>query len=234
MPWGGDDVREAEATPADYGICNVSVSDLPEGVEATTLPYPAPRGDGNTPAGKSIYLFLRVPLAPDQPWSEEDPATGTVRDVRSRVVIDAVTGDVVFENYRTPAEQTMLKEALETLSVGPWRPVVDAWPRTDTSPTTGEVIEIRKPVEVLTDYDKVILTYRRPDPRSGLIAGTTRGDSFDRISAYTCDSIVEIDGRTGSVIRDEVTPDERAMFDRFLSEVNVGPPITARKGVSPP
>lgn len=29
LPWGGDDVAEAEAIPAVSGVCNVSVSNIP-------------------------------------------------------------------------------------------------------------------------------------------------------------------------------------------------------------
>lgn len=119
-----------------------------------------------------------------------------------------------------PTAEAKIKTVLATLRVGPGQPVGTAWPRTDTAPT-GELMEIRKPVEVLADYDQVTLTYRKSERGSGMIVGATSGDSFTRISAFTCDSIVEIDGRTGSVTRNEVTPDERAMFDRFVAEIGI-------------
>jgi hypothetical protein len=218
--WTGDGPDSAEANPAVIGICNVSVSNIPDGVKAFYMPQPVLPEDWNTPTHFAIRLILSVPQPEAMPLPTQDPQTG-VFPLPSSVGIDAATGELVFEDYRTAGEEATLREALAMVTVGPWQPAGPAWPRTDTAPT-GEVIGIRKPVEVLTDYDKVILTYREPDALSGLIAGTTRGDSFDRISAFTCDSIVEIDGRTGSVNRDEVTPDERAMFDRFLSEVRRG------------
>jgi hypothetical protein len=216
MPWGGDDVREAEATPADYGICNVSLSNLPEGVRAAPVPLPHPSVTSNNPTDQVLYLMLSIRVPPNVP----NP-TG----VQSRVYINAATGEVTFEHYRTPEDESLLGESLASLHVGPWQPTGNAWPRTNTAPA-NDVRDLGSP--------RFKIRYRSPDTSAGLMVGFRSGDTLSRLSAYTCDSIVEIDGKTGEVLRQEVVPQEQAMFDRFLGDVYVGPPITARKGVSPP
>ncbi|MCH8346785.1 MAG: hypothetical protein IIC87_07665 [Chloroflexi bacterium] len=220
-PWSGETpVEQAAASPAEYGICNVSVSDIPPDVRVSPLPFPTFEGSRWQPtkSGEAIFLVVSIPL-PDG----ERPTVPMSRDdvVQSNAVIDAATGEVIGEGYLTPADETKIKAVLATLRVGPWEPAGPAWPRTDTTPNS-EIVEIPKPLRVASDYNKVSLKYRQPEAGSGMIAGrmsfATMGDV---LRAYTCDSIVEIDGETGAVLRREVVAEEQAMFQRFLNEVVV-------------
>lgn len=215
-PWDGPEVVErADASPREMGICNVSVTDIPDGVMAAPITWPVPVGHANNkptpngPAGDWIYLLIWMPLNPGDPGFE-----GLSAPNKSRVALDARTGDVIFEHYRTPGDEVILGGILDgAVRLGPWSPSGAAWPRTDTPPT-GEIIDTADPA-----LDRPGIAYRRPDPASGLIAGHITGGTKDRIQAYTCDSIVEVDLETGRVTRNDVTPQEQAMFQRFLSGI---------------
>lgn len=197
------DDGEVTAAPAEIGICNASIAGVPEGVEADIVALPVPpakRSDAphNTPTDLSLYLFLEVPV----PGFDD-----------SRVYIDAATGDRVFEHYRTPEEEALLKEALAMVTVGPWEPEGDAWPRTDTPPM-GEVKN-----KETDPYIGGNLSYRVPDPAAGLFGTMRIGDISGTFSTFNCRSIVQVDAFTDEVIRYDVAPDERDMFDRLLSEI---------------
>jgi hypothetical protein len=208
--WTGESPQPAEATPADYGICNVSVGAVPEGVRVAPVPLPRPPGFVNTPTYMSLYLLLSLPVPPDLPRPARNPDTGIDPDLQSRVYIDAATGEVAFENYRTASEEAILKEALASLRVGPWQPTSDVWPRTDTPPKKA----LREEDDSVTK-----IQYRPPDDGSGLMLSRPQGDTFSRLTAFTCESVLEIDGVSGEVLRQEVVPQEQAMFGRFLGEV---------------
>jgi hypothetical protein len=219
----GKAVQEAAATPAEFGVCNVSVSNIPPDVKVAPFLFPVLEGAGSAwqpgKSGELIFLRVSVPVPPGQePFVDEFGLPVGA----GAVLINAVTGEIAAEGYRTPAAEAKIKGVLATLRVGPWEPAGSAWPRTDTPPT-GEVVEIYKPVEVLADYNKVTLKYRRPEHGSGMFGGITQGDNFSRLRAYTCDSIVEVDAWTGKVLRKEVVPQEEAMFQRFLGEVEALP-----------
>ncbi len=220
-PWSGEEavVQEAAASPAEFGVCNVSVSNIPPDVKVAPFLVPVLEGSPWQPgkSGQLIFLSVSIPL-PEGQRPVVSPDMGKDKPVQSNALIDAQTGDLVAEGYLTPADEAKIKAVLSTLQVGPWEPVGPAWPRTDTSPT-GEVIELHKPVEVLADHDKMTLRYRRPEDGSGVFGGITQGDSFSHLRAYTCDSILEVDGWTGNVLRKEVVAEEEAMFERFLDEV---------------
>lgn len=202
-PWSdGPPAKEAAAHPSDYGICNVSVRNLPEGVRAEVWPF---KEMGEISEG--IYLMVSIPEVDDPGVSLND---------RSRVVWDAVSGDLEFEYYRTPAEEAKLKGVVRR--VGRWEPVGPAWPRTDTPPQ-GDMAEVRKPADVTTPQGKVVLRYRQAEYGSGLLGILTRGDSFAELRVFTCESEMVIDGWTGSVTRRQVVPEEEAMFQRFLEGV---------------
>jgi hypothetical protein len=207
-PWSGDEAaNQAAASPAEYGICNVSVSNIPEGVSVVPLPVPE---KGAEPTGQRLYMVLYVPRPHEQRTTSTGP--GQVMAVESRVAFDAMTGEKAFEHYRTPQEEAQLKSMLPEVRSGPWVPQQPAWPRTDTPPQ-GEVV-------ALPDHPRNAgLEYRQPDRASGLFAGAVGGDSFDYLKAYTCESLVEVDAGTGTVVTYSVVPGEEAMFQRFLDEV---------------
>ena len=213
-------MRKAGATPAEYGICNVWVANVPTGVKVAPFVAPATVGAywglEPGPSGEVILLRVSVPngrqptVSPDM--AERGPA-------QSNALIDARSGETVTEVYLTPADEAKIKAVLDTLKVGPWQPTGPAWPRTDTPPKS-EVKEFPNAVEVATDYLKPTLRYREPEAGSGIFGGrmsfATRGDE---LRAYTCNSVVEIDGETGAILRREVVPEEEAMFQRFLEGV---------------
>ncbi|HEY5639717.1 MAG TPA: hypothetical protein VIW01_06665, partial [Dehalococcoidia bacterium] len=90
--WTGDSPESAEATPADYGICNVSVSALPDGVRVAPVPLPRPPDLVNTPTHMSLFLMLSIDVPADIPRPTENPETGIAADIQSRVYVDAATG----------------------------------------------------------------------------------------------------------------------------------------------
>jgi hypothetical protein len=212
QPWdGGGESAASQPEAQVYGVCNVSVRSAPDGVKVAPLSWPAPKGQENTPANESLYLALWIPSPSDAPRYTINPQTGLYSDVTSLVAIDAATGQVASEHYRTAEEEAALKGVVSTLKVGPWEPQGPAWPRTDTPPRN-------EPIEPLGPFDAKV-KYRQTEAGSGLTVGETHGDTFIRVSAYTCKSVVDIDGRTGEIIREQVAPDEQAMFDRFLNRL---------------
>ena len=219
-PWSGGpsvEVEEAVAQPAEFGICNVSVSDIPPGLEVSGLVLPAQIfGDVHEgPFGMAFFLQVSVPL-PEGAKRPEPPGPGEI--IRSNALIDAQTGKVFGENYKTAADEAAIKPVLARLRVGPWKPAGPAWPRTDTPPT-GEIIELPKTVTVAADYLKPTLKYREPEAGSAMSAGYMSFATLPEVvQVYTCESSVEISS-TGQVISWEVTPEEEAMFQRFLDEV---------------
>lgn len=221
-PWAGE---EATARPAEFGLCNVSVNDIPPGVEvlAFVSPIAGPEGSAWEPfkSGDLILLRVLVPVPEGQePFVDEYglplPA--------GAVQINAMTGEVEYEDYRTPEAESKIKAVLETLKVGPWEPAGPAWPRTDTSPDS-DIVELRSAEEALTVDTKPTLKYRLPEDGSGMI---TRRSTVSAgvgeplmLRAFTCESIVEVHGTTGEVLQRDVVPEEEAMFQRFLDEVIV-------------
>lgn len=227
QPWSDDTPVEQAAARAEYGFCDVFISDVPADVHVTASRIPDLLIDG---VGAEGIVVAFVP-SPDG-----DPETSPHLYSGSYVSIDAQTGEITQEQYRTPADEVRLKALLATLRVGPWEPAGPAWPRTDTPPT-GELGEILRPFRVPADDDEVALTYHKPEPGSGMLASpvpgvTPEGWMSRRLVAYTCDSVVEIDAETGEVIRREVVPGEEAMFQRFMNEVEVLPAVSAERGSS--
>ena len=219
-PWSdGTVAEEAAASPSEYGLCNVSVSNIPPDVSVAPFSFFPPEGSQWQPAksGRVIFVFLYIPLPPGQ-RPVISPDMSKDKPVQSNAVINAQTGEVVAEGYLTPADEAKIKAVLATLQVGPWEPASPAWPRTDTPPR-GEVVEFPKVVETLADYGKPTLKYRQPEAGSGMIDGRLSRLDTQVLRAYTCDSIVEVDGEAGAILRKEVVPEEEAMFQRFLEQM---------------
>ena len=223
-PWSdGPAVQEAAAYPSDYGICNVSVTNIPEDVSVGGVAWPEvmlPMAPGVTPgpSGDFVTLFLTMEMPEGQHYHGTDPDTGQLIDLRTRVVVDAQNGNVIFEHYRTAAERGKLQGVLATLRVGPWEPIGPAWPRTDTPPQSDRA-EVVAPADETAPRGKVKVRYHQAERGSGLLGGITSGDSFAHLRVYTCDSVMVIDGWTGSVREEQVVPEEEAMFQRFLEGV---------------
>ena len=206
QPWGGETlVQEAAGQPSEYTLCNVSVSDIP--ADVAVGPYLL---------GEKFHVLIYVPVPEGEEKIAIDPDTGKGVPVESRIAIDAETGQVVFEHYKTPAEEAKLMGVLATLRVAEPDPSVPAWPRTDTPPQADK--------KDLRGLDWLPgMRYRPPDPGSGLvvsvITGTSLSSDSQTLVARTCDSEVRVDRETGQTIKMEVTPGEKAMFRRFLDEV---------------
>ena len=215
-PWSdGTVAEEAAASPSEYGLCNVSVSNIPPDVSVAPFSFFPPEGSQWQPAksGRVIFVFLYIPLPPGQ-RPVISPDMSKDKPVQSNAVINAETGQVVAEGYLTPADEAKIKAVLATLRVGPWEPAGPAWPRTDTAPR-GKVVEFPKVVETLADYGKPTLKYREPEAGSGMLAGRIG----QRLEAFTCASKLVLDAETGQVLDREVIAEEDAMFQRFLGEV---------------
>ena len=232
-PWSGEEaVQETAATPAEYGLCNVSVSNIPPGVEVSAFvsPIAGPEGSPGEPgkSGELIFLRIIVPLPPGQRVTPY-PEMGKDKPVQSNAVINAQTGEIFGEGYLTPSDEAKIKAVLATLRVGPWEPAGPAWPRTDTLPRS-DIVELDRPWELPPDYREPTLKYRMPERGSGMMVERTTASPGMRepllLRAYTCESIVEVFGATGKIVRKEVTPEEEAVFQRFLDEVV--PPTGAR------
>jgi hypothetical protein len=219
-PWDGPEVVErADASPREMGICNVSVSNIPDGVNATIVSLPIapdvqPNAPHNTPIDLSLYLVLSIPSsARIASGSTPDPANPPDRVPGSRIYIDAATGNRVFEQYDSADEEALLRSALRQLHVGPWQPPSGAWPRTDTLPSKQAVDY------ALTDAGPT-LTYRPPDDGAGL-STSLRTSNPPVLTAYNCQSVVQIDPYTRQVLRDEVAPGDRETLDRFFDEIRI-------------
>ncbi len=222
-PWSDEEaVQERAAQPAEFGLCNVSVGNIPPGVEVSAFvsPIAGPEGSPEEPgkSGELIFLRIAIPL----PEGAKRPTWVPGEIISSNVLIHAYTGEVYNEAYKTPADEAMIKPVLASLQVGPWKPGGPAWPRTDTPPSS-DIVELNRPWELPPDDREPILRYRMPERGSGMITGrrlaTARSGEPLLLRAYTCDSIVEVYGPTGEIVREEVTPEEEAMFQRFLDEV---------------
>ncbi len=219
QPWTGETpVQEAVAQPAEFGMCNVSVSNIPPGLKVSRLVLPAQvyKDEYDSPSGMAFFLQISVPLP--EGAKRPGPPSSDAEFISSNVIIDAQTGEVISERYKTAADEAAFKPVLARLQVGPWRPTGVAWPRTDTPPT-GEMIEFPKVITVAADYFKPTLKYREPEAGSGMLAGRMGFATLpDMLRAYTCESLVEISDR-GEVLSWEVTSEEELMFQRFLNEV---------------
>ncbi len=125
-PWSDGEtlVQEAVASPADYGICNVSVSNIPPGVEVAPFLFPVLEGSPLQPgkSGQLIFLSISIPL-PEGQRPVVSPDMGKDKPVQSNALIDAQTGDLVAEGYLTPTDEATIRAVLSTLQVGPWEPV---------------------------------------------------------------------------------------------------------------
>ncbi len=213
-PWdSGSGVQEAAATPAEFGLCNVSVGNIPEGVEV--FPFPFPEGGL---LGAKWALVLRIPgsglrLDPELGYATEPDA--------SAISINAETGEVIAERYYNADREAKLKAALATLVVGPWVPRGPAWPRTATPPT-GEVRVISRPLRTAADFGKADLKFRETETGSGMLAGPFTAGDETYLKLETCQSDALIDAQ-GRVTKWDVAPDDEAMFQRFLEEVQVLP-----------
>ena len=93
--------------------------------------------------------------------------------------------------------------------------------RTDTPPT-GELAEILRPVSVASDYGKVELIYRQAETGSGMMTGPFTAGDQTYLHLKTCysDALIDAEGRA---TKWQVVPEEEAMFQRFLDEVEVLP-----------
>ena len=230
-PWdNGTGLQEAVATPAEFGVCNVSVRNVPEGVEAYHIAFP----EGGI-LGAKWALVLRISGPAERRLSDKPDATGMryMEDPdTSGITINAETGEVIHENYHSAEHEAKLNAALATLAVGPWEPRGPAWPRTDTA-ATGEVAEILRPVRTASDYGKVDLKYRQPETGSGMLAGpfTTGQQTYLKLETCLSDALIDVQGH---VKKWEVAPEEEAMFQRFLEEVETadGSSVRMERGPS--
>jgi hypothetical protein len=114
-PWDdGSAVPQAAATPAEYGLCNVSVSNIPPGVEVVPFPFPAVEGlpgwDQPGPSGDLIFLQVRVPLPSGQRQTITE--TGEIEPPFSAALVDARTGRIATESYVNQAEEAVIKGGL--------------------------------------------------------------------------------------------------------------------------
>lgn len=179
-PWSGE---ETAAVPVEYGVCNVAVRDIPDGVEAYPFPFP----EGGL-LGAKWAMVLRIPgsgmrFVPELGYTTEPDASG--------IAINAATGEVIFETYYNAEHEAKLKAALATLVVRPWEPPGPAWPLTHTPPTS-EMAEILKPVRVASDYGKVLLKYRLPEAGSGMLAGPSpEGQTLLKLETCRSDALIK-------------------------------------------
>jgi len=203
-----DDEDKAVARHEGPGFCNVSVSNVPGGIEVGSRAWP------NEWDVEKFVLLLIVPL-PAEERTVPDP---TIPDYivwnESRIVIDAKTGEVLEEFFNPDRlnDEVQLKTTLETLVVGPPDPGAPAWPRDDVPPSL--------PKSRPGSPDDPLI-YQPPDHGSGMFVSAQHGtpNPGERLIARTCNSSLVFDGTTGKVVVDDVTPAEREMFDRFLSEI---------------
>ena len=163
---------------------------------------------------EKFVLLLTVPL-PVEERTVPDPTTlDYIVWNESRIVIDAKTGEVLEEFFNPDRlnDEVQLKTTLETLVVGPPDPGVPAWPRDDVPPSL--------PKSRPGGPDDPLI-YQPPDHGSGMFVSAQHGtpNPGERLIARTCNSSLVFDGTTGKVVVDKVTPAEREMFDRFLSEI---------------
>jgi hypothetical protein len=230
-PWSGDTpVREAAAAPTEYSLCNISITNVPEDVAVGEVELPVP------PNEQEIYLVASVailteglPAAP--PGVTPTPVLGRILSetineegewIESHIVFDPQTGAIVEEYYNPerPADKAKLEVVKNSVVVGGPGPGAPAWPRTDTPPRLDK-IQSTPPV---LGYKG--LKYRPPEAGSGLlvshIQGSGDGLESQRVRARTCESVlvIQVDevGR-GAIVVDDVVPEEQAMFDRFMSQV---------------
>jgi len=205
QPWDGEEAAVKHEGP---GFCNVSVSSVPEDVTVGALAWP---NEWNV---EKFVLLLIVPL-PAEERTVPDPTTPDyIVWNESRIVIDAKTGEVLEEFFNPDRlnDEAQLKTTLETLVVGSPNPGVPAWPRDDVPPSL--------PKSRPGGPDDPLI-YQPPDYGSGMFVSAQHGtpNPGERLIARTCDSSLVFDGTTGKVVADDVTPAEREMFDRFLSEI---------------
>lgn len=227
-PWSGDTlVEEAAGQVSEYSLCNVSISNVPADVMVGA------RERLVAPGEKKIYLVVYAPILTEglpaaTPGVTPTPVEGRMISelfddeggwIESHVVFDAQTGDVVEEYYNPahPADKVKLGAVKSSLIVGPPSPATSAWPRTDTQPTT-EKIELAVPEGFKG------LKYRPPEAGSGMLVSPIQGQPYgQRLVARTCESrlVIDIDQNgKGRIVVDDVAPEEQAMFDRFLNEVD--------------
>lgn len=217
QPWDDESPsREAEAAPAAMALCNVAITDVPDGVEVFEYPVAAALDRGK------IYLFIGVP-APDGEFSGHDPASGQLVRKGYQALVDPRTGDT-FDRFEDPslsaaqasAAEIKLDDALDNVVPLESAPAFSAWPRTDTPPANER--------DTVDD-----ITFQPPDEGAGLVVIHIRAQppGGGRLIARTCDSKAVIDGVTDAngktsevqLTRYDVASDDRAMFDRFLDEV---------------
>lgn len=192
---GEDDrARVGSERPRAMSICNVSLHSVSDQVVVEAFPDVL---DPDRP--RLITLTIPIPNR-----LELYPDAGLTEPIESLVALNAETGEVVVEHYRTREEKVELQRVLSKMVVGP--PDSDAWPRVDREP---EHIRARLAGNI---------AYRPPDPRSGLLVSFSAAEE-PSVLVSTCDSSVAISAETGEVLASDVHQEEEAMFERFLSEV---------------
>lgn len=225
-PWGG---KEAIAQPTEYSLCNISISNVPVDVSVGELELPISLNE------QKIYLVASVPILSEglpaaRPGETPTPVLGRILSntineegewIESHIVFDPQTGEIV-EQYYNPerlADRGKLEAVKDSLLVGQPNPSTPAWPRTDTPPRLEKIQSAD-----IQGYES--LKYRPPEAGSGLLVSRIQGSGevfeSESVRARTCESILVIevdrDGK-GEVVVDKVVPEEKAMFNRFLSEV---------------
>ncbi len=197
QPWDSAEdllVHEAAGQGQEYSFCNVSLQ-APPSVRVFPRIAPSP------PDGKLRQALVAVIDIPTEMRNAESPY-----ELPSGIAIDAQTGEVLEESYRTPADRGILKGVLAARRIGPPDASIPAWPRTDTQPKASEKIKADK------------LEYLPPDPGAGMIISHISAQST-LLQIETCKSKVSIDEETGVIVNREVHPDEEQMFQRLLNEV---------------
>ncbi|MCH8050682.1 MAG: hypothetical protein IIC86_01555 [Chloroflexi bacterium] len=136
----------------------------------------------------------------------------------SHVRINALTGGVLREVYRTAADEELLSGIASTARVDPLDPATAPWPYTD---------EAQLPVK---RFETGNIEYRHPDPGAGIRISSYYGritiprEDIGFLILDNCRSRSWIGTTTGKVLDEmsDVHADDQAAFQRFHDDVNVG------------
>ena len=171
------------------------------------------------PPGYPPVLSIRLPAPPQPPPVEGFSGPDLLAAGESHVRINALTGDVQRELYRTAADEELLRGIASTARVAPLDPATAPWPYTD---------ETQVPIERFKTGN---IEYRHPDPGAGLRITSLYGrptiprEDISFLILANCRSRMWIGTTTGkdSEEMSDVHADDQAAFQRFLDDVNVGP-----------
>lgn len=218
-PWEDSTARGQTIT---YRACDVTVEGPPP---------PSPEAffktGGLTPGTLLISTqslnppVLRIRLAgpPQPPPVDGFSGPDLLAAGASHVRINALTGDVQRELYRTAADEELLSGIASTARVNPLDPATAPWPYTD---------ETQIPVERFKTGN---IEYRHPDPGAGISIRSYYGritiprEDIGFLILDNCRSELWIGTTTAKILEEmsDVHADDQAAFQRFHDDVNVGP-----------